>query len=226
MTAAKLTNNSNLLADIGTDHAYLPAYLILNNKCRRAIASDIRPGPLKRAKATAEKYGLTDKISLRLGAGLDTIEPSEKPDTIVIAGMGGLVISEILENALSTVKSAKKLILQPMTMAPELREFLYKSALGDITEHLAFEGDKIYVIISVDINKNAAAHTLTRAEAYIGKSLLDTRPDGFDRYAEHMVNKLKNKIRGLKCGETDEAAERLKEANELLQDVYNLINNL
>lgn len=226
MTAAKLTNNSNLLADIGTDHAYLPAYLILNNKCRRAIASDIRPGPLKRAKATAEKYGLTDKISLRLGAGLDTIEPLEKPDTIVIAGMGGLVISEILENALNTVKSAKKLILQPMTMAPELREFLYKYALGDIIEHLAFEGDKIYVIISVDINENAESHTLTHAEAYIGKGLSDTRPDGFDRYAEHMINKLKNKIHGLECGETAKAAERLKEANELLQDVYNLINNL
>lgn len=223
MTIAKLVNNCNVLADIGTDHAYLPAYLILNNKCSKAIASDIKKGPLMRAEATAVNYKVSDKIDLRLGPGLKTVNLCDNADTIVIAGMGGLIISDILSASPEVVKNARRIILQPMTMAPELRRYLYNAALGDITEHLAFEGDKIYIIISVDIKPDAKAITLTPAEEFVGKSLAEKMPNGFDRYADYLINKLRNQISGLKNGETTEAKLRLSAAEKLLKDTQNLI---
>ena len=218
-TIANLINNSRAMADIGTDHAYLPLYLITNGRCSFAIASDIRKGPLARAEETFKKYGMKDKIELRLGAGLETVSEDDNIDTIVIAGMGGLVISDIIENSINIVKSAKHIILQPMTMAPKLREYLYKSAFGTIAEHLAFEGDKIYNIISVKINSNTTPINLMPLDAYIGKSLIETKPDGFEVYVNSLAQKLESQIHGLSGGTTAEAEEKLENVKNLLSEV-------
>lgn len=223
MTIAELIENSSIMADIGTDHAYLPAYLIMSERCKHAVASDIRSGPLNRARDTVIKYGLSDMIELRLGAGLETISPGDHADTIVIAGMGGLVISNIISAAPDIVSSAKHIILQPMTMAPELRDYLYTNPPGEITEHLAFEGDKIYNIISIKTNAVPNPSPLTHAELFVGRSLIETRPEGFERYVKHLIQKLSCQISGLSHGETKDAAEKLKNTKILLSDVKNLI---
>lgn len=219
MTIAELITKTNVLADIGTDHAYLPTYLIQSGRCKHAIASDIKSGPLKRAAATAEKYNVKDKISLRLGAGLDTVTVSDRADTIVIAGMGGLVIADILRNAPDIVSAADQIILQPMTMLPELREYIYSECLGKITEHLAFEGSKIYNIINIDTCCPSEKITLTPSDAYIGRALLNTPPAGFERYLEALSRKLKRQTDGLKKASDPESKQKLKAAEDLLKDV-------
>lgn len=219
MTIAELAADAVVLADIGTDHAYLPAYLILKGRCTYAIASDIKKGPLRRAAQTAERYNVKGKISLRLGAGLDTITVSDRADTIVIAGMGGLAIADILKNGADIVSVAKRVILQPMTMVPELREYVYSEGLGKITERLAFERSKIYNIINIDISSPAEKITLTPAEAYIGKALFDAPPEGFSRYLDLLIKKLERKIVGLGQASLPESKHELKAASELLNDV-------
>ncbi len=221
-TIAELIDNSEKMADIGTDHAYLPVCLTDCGKCKTAIASDIRTGPLERANATVKKYNMNGLIELRFGAGLETITKDDNVDTIVIAGMGGLVISDIINSSKEIVKAAKHVILQPMTMVPELRTYLYSAALGTIDEYLAFENEKIYNIISLKINPNAKPTELTDAEALVGRSLIESRPNGFDKYLKSLVHKLENQISGLSGGTTSDAKEKLKKAKTMLHEIKNL----
>ena len=95
-TISNQIDKCKCFADIGTDHAYLPVFMCMTGKCERAIASDINEGPLKRAQNTVRQFGQEEKIQLRLGAGLDTLEENEA-DVIAIAGMGGIEISNILK---------------------------------------------------------------------------------------------------------------------------------
>ena len=95
--AGLLPDKAKTLADIGTDHAYLPVYCLLNGICENAVAMDVNEGPLKRAEENTKKYNLEDKISLRLSDGIQKLKKGEA-DVIVIAGMGGLLIQKILED--------------------------------------------------------------------------------------------------------------------------------
>ena len=117
---AALVPDGAVLADIGTDHAILPVSLLMAGRIPRAIASDIRSGPLDSARRTAERFAMQNRVSLRLGAGLETVAPFEA-DTVAIAGMGGETIAEILQAAPWTRQGDTLLLLQPMTMqAPSL----------------------------------------------------------------------------------------------------------
>lgn len=136
------------LADIGTDHALIPAALLRRGRIQTAIASDIRQGPLDSAARTAQQFGLDGQISIRLGAGMDTVQPYEA-DTIVIAGMGGETIAQILDDACWALDGAHLLLLQPMTAQPFLRQYL--AAHGGIIEKesLCREGKRMYTVFTV-----------------------------------------------------------------------------
>ena len=108
------------LADVGTDHAYLPVWLTLQGRVASAIASDLRRGPLDRARETGRRYGVGDRITFRLGNGLAAVAP-EECDTIVIAGMGGENIAQILAAAPWTADGRHTLLLQPQSRAEALR---------------------------------------------------------------------------------------------------------
>ena len=110
-------------ADIGTDHAYLPSYLVLNGICPRAIACDLRRGPLENAAETLERMGAADRITLRLSDGLDELSAGEADD-IIMAGMGGTLISRLLERTDWIKNKNIRLILQPMSHAEDVRLFL------------------------------------------------------------------------------------------------------
>lgn len=135
------------LADVGTDHGYLPVWLLLNQRIERAIASDLRPGPLDRARETAQQYGQSERISFRLCDGLSGISQDEA-DTIAIAGMGGETIAAILEAAPWT-RQNRRLLLQPMTGAPELRLWLQRHQYRILSEEIIREGKRLYSIWSV-----------------------------------------------------------------------------
>ena len=113
------------LADVGTDHAYLPVWLSLHGRVSCAIASDLRKGPLERARLTGKTYG-AENIDYRLCNGLVDIR-GEEVDTVAIAGMGGETIASILADAPWTKDGQHTLLLQPMTRSSQLRQFLRKS---------------------------------------------------------------------------------------------------
>lgn len=138
-----------IVADIGTDHAYIPIKLIENNIVEKVIASDIKKGPVEIAEQNIKKFGLENKIEVRLGGGLSILKKNEA-DTIIVAGMGGEMIEKILCENEEIAKSASFLILQPMNSQYELRKFLINNSYKIADEDIAVEGFKVYNILIVE----------------------------------------------------------------------------
>ena len=213
---AELIQPCNCMADIGTDHAYLPVYLCMTNKCKSAIASDIRKGPIQRAASTVSKYNCTDAIETRLGSGVSTITPNEA-EAVVIAGMGGLIIAQILKEGFEVASSAKQIILQPMTAVDELREYLSLAGFDIIGEYLAKEDTKIYNILSVKYS--GVPYSLSAAEVYLGKDIQQDNPELFPEYLKKKKKKLTNMISGLEMAIGSENAAKLDETRSLLSAI-------
>ena len=144
---ASLVRPGHRLADIGTDHAYLPVYLVESGVCPSAIASDIGVGPLETARQTVCAAGLQERIDLRLGNGLSTLAPGEAED-IVIAGMGGETIVEILEVAEFVRDARVRLVLQPMSHAEDLRRWLLTHGFEIVCERLVMDGRHMYPVLA------------------------------------------------------------------------------
>lgn len=136
------------VVDVGTDHGYLPAWLILNHRTPFVIASDLRKGPLCHAQETAKRFGLSEKINFRLCDGLSGISPGEV-DTIIIAGMGGENIAAILSAAPWTKDGYHMMLLQPMSRAEELRVFLIKHGYQICREQLVRDRGVLYPVMYV-----------------------------------------------------------------------------
>lgn len=134
MVADFVRDGAAPLPDIGTDHAYLPVALVLSGKCPRAVVSDLREMPLENARQAIRRYHLEDRIVACLSDGLDEIAPDWAQD-IVIAGMGGELIAAILARAPWLRNEGKRLILQPMTHAEDVRRFLYKNGFSILKEN-------------------------------------------------------------------------------------------
>lgn len=139
--------NEDKIADIGTDHAYVPIYLIENNISKYAIAGDVRQGPVDIAKSNVFKHNLSDYIDVRLGSGLSVINVGEI-DTVIIAGMGGQLISEIIDTDIDKIRNCK-LVLQPMNAQYELRKYLINNNFTILEEDIAIEGFKVYNVMVV-----------------------------------------------------------------------------
>ena len=154
---AELVPQNAALADIGTDHAYLPAWLLGRGQVRRAIAADINQGPLDRARLTAQQYHCTEQMDFRLCDGLAGISPDEV-DTIVIAGMGGETIAAILQAAPWVQDARYALILQPMSAQPDLRSWLWYNGFSIKNEQIVREGDKLYNILVFTWIERIAKH--------------------------------------------------------------------
>ncbi|MBQ4119153.1 MAG: SAM-dependent methyltransferase [Clostridia bacterium] len=164
-TIASLVPIGARVCDVGTDHARLPIYLKQNNIANSVIATDLNEKPLKFAKENIEKSGVSG-ISLRLCDGLSAVENGEA-DTVIVAGIGGEVISEILENCCWIKSNSVTLILQPTTSPEVLRKTLIQSGFDILTEIPLFENGKIYSIMTARFCGN----TLNYPEHfyYIGK---------------------------------------------------------
>ncbi len=177
-TVADLTRDGSRVADIGTDHALLPCALVAAGRCPSAIASDIRVGPTEAAQKTVAATGLEQTVSVRLGAGLQTVSPDEVDD-IVIAGMGGETIASILEDAAWTKDPHYRLILQPMTRPERLRRFLYDNGFDIQTETVAKDGRRLYTVLCVTYSGvvrqfEEAVYYIGKMDAKQGKEYLET----------------------------------------------------
>ena len=140
---------SEAVADIGTDHGYLPIWLVQNGISPYAIASDINIGPINIARANISAYGLDDKIQTFLSDGLKSIDLTDI-DTLVIAGMGGELIVDILEHSSQKLESVSAIILSPHTKIEAVRKWVKSSEFISIKEDMVYEDGKYYLIIRLE----------------------------------------------------------------------------
>ncbi len=147
--AAVYIPKGSIAADIGTDHAYLPIYLIEKGICSRVIATELNSGPFESAKNRLKDFRFSDKIDLRLGSGLKALRPGEA-DVLVLAGMGGNTIREILAEEPDILKTVGRLVLQPMADPGDLRAWLAANGWMIIDEKLVQEDGRIYVVVAAD----------------------------------------------------------------------------
>lgn len=177
------------VADIGTDHGYLPVRLVHSGRVSRAIASDLRSGPLAQARKTAAACGVSEKIDFRLCNGLSGIAPGEAA-VIVIAGMGGENIASILSAAAWTADGRHTLLLQPMTRSEVLRRFLAESGYRIVREALALDRGTLYPVIEA----SGGVMELSLGQLYGGAGLLHD-PLG-DRYLIERIVRLQAAVAG------------------------------
>lgn len=208
---AQLVPSDALFADIGTDHAYLPAWLLMNGVIDHAIAADIHEGPLERARETAEKYSVADKMDFRLCDGLTAIGEGEA-NVIAIAGMGGDTIAHILSQAGWTRKPEITLLLQPMTSQPDLRRWLGENGYCIELERIVREGNKLYTILLV---MAGTMETLSPAELWAGRQSNDPLRGDF---LDHIRKKVCKALDGQR------AAARPNEA--LIEELTEILNGL
>ena len=151
-TVKNLVEKSDTVFDVGTDHGYVPISLIKEKRANRVIAADINIGPLDNAKKNIRLAGLSEKIELRLGSGICPMQKDEA-DTVIIAGMGGILISEILNESYEKAQCVNKFILQPMYSQDYLRKYLINNGFKIVKEILSKENEKIYNILVVTPGK-------------------------------------------------------------------------
>lgn len=211
---ASMVRNQTALADIGTDHAYLPIWLAKQGLVSRAIASDVRPGPLKTAEQNILRYRVQDIVSTRLSDGLQAILPDEAED-IVLAGMGGELMKQILSAAPWVKEEHKRLILQPMTSIPQLRGFLAERGFAILREQAVMEEDHAYTVMLAGYRPREVS--TDELYPYIGK--LDAKTADNREYMRRLAANLEKKARGFRISGKNEDADVLNEIIEKIQEI-------
>lgn len=145
---ASLCQPATVLADVGCDHAYLSVYMVLTGKAERSIAMDLRQGPLKKAAENIRLYRVADKVEIRLGDGLEPLAGNEA-DAVLISGMGGILICDILERGAEKLGNAGQLILQPQSDLALVRHFLHRNGWVIDAEKMCIDEGKFYTCIHV-----------------------------------------------------------------------------
>ena len=180
---ADMVPQGSTVVDVGTDHGYIPVYLVQNSICDRAVACDINEGPLNSCRFLVSQSNLNDRIECVLSDGLKNV--SSFYDTVVIAGMGGELIANILSDAVDI--SSKRIILNPMTHPELARKWLYDNGF-EITKDIIFADGKHHY------NVFCAQHTDTAVEKSVVDYYLGAIDDFSDKeYFEHLLVYLRNK---------------------------------
>ena len=190
-----------VFADIGTDHAYLPIYLIKNNICTHAIASDVKPGPIRVANRNIMSHRLESKVETRMGSGLDTLMLGEA-DTIVIAGMGGTLLAQLLDEGKDKAQRAKNLVLQPMNDLDIVRQWLYNNGFNIYDEQMIDEGEKIYTVICA-VFENANHEVREEFYYHVGEKLIEKKDPLLNKYCKMKIRQLERVLKQLESMENN-----------------------
>lgn len=183
---ANMVEKCECIADIGTDHAYLPIYLVEQGICNRAIASDINKGPVEKAKRNIYLSHRSEQIQCRLGTGLTTILPQEV-NCAIIAGMGGNLIRDILEESIEVFKSLDYVILQPVQNVDVLRKYILENGYNIIDEELCIDENKYYEILKIAYDNKAEKFDDIFCE--ISKKLLEKKHPLLKKYIFFKIRK-------------------------------------
>lgn len=214
---ASLVQPGNRVIDVGTDHAYLPCALVLRGVCPSAVASDLRPGPLENAKGTIAACGLEAKIAAVLSDGLDALSP-QKDCTVVLAGMGGLLIVELLSRTAWVFDPSVQIVAQPMSHAEDVRRFFFERGFALETEVCAEDGRHLYCAMAARFTGEPTQYS--PAMPY-GGQLLSSNDPLAKRYLQMQFARLKKRRDALANAQADpEEVERL---NEILRDAQRVV---
>lgn len=202
----------NVIADIGSDHAYLPIYLINNGKAEKIIATDINVGPAEISRKRIKKYGLEDHIEIRVGNGLKVLDKGEA-DIIIIAGMGGLLIQSILSESLDVAKSADEVILQPMRDSRALIKWLLENSFSILEGEIVKEKDKYYEIIWCRFDERSKKDINMINEVYYYKNTPILK-----EYIDKKIEQYTRIVKQLKASNITDEEARMQECIKELND--------
>lgn len=223
-TICNMIDGCKTIADIGTDHGYIPIYLIKNKICKYAIACDINKGPLEKAKENIRMEGLEDNVSLRLGSGFDIITPGEA-NAAIIAGMGGHLIKDLIESGMEVFKSLDYLILQPVQNPDVLRKYIYDSGFEVIKEELCIDEKIFYEIIKIRYaNKNAENVKEIQNDIFyeVSYDLIKQNHPLVNEFVQYKINKYNNILEYIK-EDSSLANLRKKEVKEKIYKLEELL---
>ncbi len=191
LEVAKYARQSSCVADVGTDHAYLPIYLLKKGIARYAVATDVREGPLVHARDNVDFYQVSDKVSIYRTDGLQGIE-KYAPDDIMICGMGGELILKIVTECEYTRREGVRLLLQPMSSFAEMREGLCRAGYEAEDESLVRDGHMIYQVAVFTYTGKTSE--LSPVQALLGPVNIAKKGELFREYASIHLRKLERKI--------------------------------
>ena len=222
-SVASMVTAGNCLADVGTDHGYVPIYLYERNIIPRAIAMDVNKGPLERAALHIAESGMKEAIETRLSDGLTALKPGEA-DSVVIAGMGGPLIIRILSAHPEITESLKELILQPQSEISEVRIWLYEQGYEIIEEHMVFEDGKYYPMFKAV--KNSEAKKMTDLEYKYGKISVLGEPEVLRAYLVREIANKQNILQKLSEETTEKSKGRAVEIKALLAELEEMLSEM
>ncbi|NLY86419.1 MAG: SAM-dependent methyltransferase [Tissierellia bacterium] len=219
---ANFVPKNSIVADIGTDHGYIPVYLVENNIAKKVIGTDISKGSLDKIIDYIKTLNLEHIIDARLGDGLEVIKPYEV-DTVIIAGMGGLLIRDILEKNKEVTDSIANFILQPMVAAKELRQYLVDNNFEIIEEELVKEDGKYYEIIFAKKGKS-----YIEKEIYyeISPLLIKKKHPLLREFIQFRLRELENIIEEIKDINTEKSKERYLEISAKIKDYKGVLEEI
>ena len=222
-SVASMVTAGNCLADVGTDHGYVPIYLYERNIIPRAIAMDVNKGPLERATLHIAESGMKDVIETRLSDGLTALKAGEV-DSIVIAGMGGPLMIRILSAYPEVTASAKELILQPQSEILEVRRWLYQQGYEIVEEHMVYEDGKYYPMFKAV--KNPQAKALSYLEYKFGRlEVLKEKEVLKDFILRELANK-QQILQKLQEEQTEKSKDRAEEMKQLIKELEEMCNEM
>ena len=218
LAVASFVTDGNVLADVGTDHGYIPIYLLQEKRIPRAIAMDINAGPLQRAKEHIDLYGLNNYIETRLSDGVAALTPGEV-DTVLVAGMGGGLVMHILEEGKEVCRQVKELILQPQSELEHVREYLWSNGYVILEEDMVLEDEKFYPMMRV-VYQNAVDMESAKNLLFCryGKHLLEQKHGVLKEYLMREEKLYAGILGNLSQSATSEKTkERIREVEEVLR---------
>jgi tRNA (adenine22-N1)-methyltransferase len=208
------------VADIGSDHAYLPAALVLDGKIDFAIAGEVVKGPYENAVHEIKDHQLEGKVIPRLADGLAAIEPADKVDTITIAGMGGSLIASILEKDKNKLTGIKRLVLQPNVGESQLREWLMNNHYQIMNEKIIEEDNHIYEIIVAE--PSVVPFRYSKYELDFGPFLLENKGPVFRKKWQEYLQREAHVIDQMQKAQQP-PVKKINEINQFLSQVKEAI---
>lgn len=206
LAVAGMVTKGNIVADVGCDHAYTSIYLCQEGIAPKVIAMDVNKGPLAGAKIHVEQAGLAEQIDLRLSDGLAALAPGEA-DTVLLCGMGGLLMIKILFAYPETTASVKELVLQPQSEIGEVRKFLHKQGYQITKEHMLKEEGKFYVMMRA-VPCGECQSYASECEYLYGKLLLEEKNEVLWEFLNREERLRKDVLAALDGQETENARAR------------------
>lgn len=220
LQVAGMVSECDVVADIGTDHGYVPMYLVEQGRCKRAIAMDINRGPLERAAENIHREQLDEKIETRLSDGLDALNPNEA-NTIIVAGLGGELMVRILENGKDVLKTVEELILSPHSEWNYVRKHLIQNGYVIREEQMLLDEGKYYVVLKVTHGQEQEVYT--EEEFSYGRYLIRGRHPILLEYLKKEHKKYSEILAGMMQHDTLQVKTRMEEIKNELQMIEKVL---